>query len=140
MADISIGGFDELIQKFDKLGDQSFDEEVGKHMVDAAVPLTVASMKSALAGSESGPQSSGSVAASIVPTVSKVNSYGAYSVARPTGYDSKGVRNGLKAAILEYGTKRGFAKRPWRDKAVNSVQGAAVKAMEEVLKSEMELD
>ena len=140
MADIAIGGFDELIKKFDKLGDQSFDEEVGKHMVEAATPMTVASMKSALAGAESGPQSTGSVAASITPTALKVNSYGAYSVARPTGRDSKGVSNGMKAAFLEYGTKRGFAKRPWRDKAVNFVQGAAVKVMEEVLKSEMELD
>lgn len=139
MADISIGGFDELIKKFDKLGDQSFDEEVGKHMVDAAAPMTADAMRSKISSREFGPYSTGSVAASVVTTASKVNSYGAYAVAMPTGRDSKGVRNAEKAAYLEYGTPN-MPARAWRAATVNSVQGAAIRAMEEVLKSEMELD
>lgn len=139
MADVEMVGMDDLIQKLEKLGDQGYVEDVGKKMVDAAYPMTEAAVKSALASVETGPYATGSVSASITGTGTKVNAYGVYAVARPTGRDSKGVSNGAKAAFLQYGTPTLHA-RPWRQKAVNSVQDSAVKTMEEVLKSEMELD
>lgn len=139
MASINIEGMDELITRFEKLGNKSFCDEVGKHMVDAAAPMAEASMKGALSSVEHGPYATGSVSASVQTTPSKINSYGAYAVARPTGRDAKGTRNAEKAAYLQYGTNR-MAARPWRDKAVNAVKGPALKAMEEVLKQEMELD
>lgn len=143
MADVEMVGMDDLIQKLEKLGDQGYVEDVGKKMVDAAYPMTEAAVKSALASVETGPYATGSVSASITGTGTKVNAYGVYAVARPTGRDSKGVSNGAKAAFLQYGSPKKNPKlhaRPWRQKAVNSVQDSAVKTMEEVLKSEMELD
>ena len=139
MASIELSGFDDLIRKLDKLGDQGHVEEIGKKAVTAAAPITEAAMKGALSASEHGPYSTGSVSSSVQTTTAKVNSYGAYAVARPTGRDAKGTRNAAKAGFLEYGTSR-LPARPWRGKAVGSSQGAAIQAMESVIKAEMELD
>lgn len=139
MASIEMEGFDELIHKLEKLGDQSYVEGIAKKAVDEAAPLTEAQMKSSLASSERGPYSTGSIAASVQTTKAKVNQYGVFAVSRPTGRDVKGVRNGEKAAYLQYGTKR-MAARPWRDKAVNASLGPAQVVMEQVIKQEMELD
>ena len=96
-------------------------------------------MRSAIASSEYGPRSTGSVAASVVATDAKVNSYGTYSVAKPTGRDEEGKRNGEKAAYLEYGSPK-MAARPWRARAVAGAEDAAIRIMEDVIASEMDLD
>lgn len=53
----------------------------------------------------------GEMVASIQATKPKKNKYGIYSFVRPTGTDSKGVRNMEKLAYLEYG-KEGQAATP----------------------------
>lgn len=139
MASISINGLDELVKKLDKLSDKSRVEEIAKKAVDAAAPLTESAMRSALAAVEVGPYATGSVSSSVEATQAKVNSYGVFAVARPTGRDAKGERNGAKAAYLQYGTSR-LRARPWREKATNTAKGPAIKTMEDVVKSEMEVD
>lgn len=139
MASISVEGFDDVIRKLEKLSKKDEVEGIAKKAIDAAKGVVVSSMKSAVASSEHGPYSTGSVSGSISPTDIKVNSYGVYSVARPTGRDRKATRNGAKAAFLEYGTPR-MAARPWRARAVASAEGKAIKIIEEVLQSEMELE
>ena len=139
MADMEIVGFNEFLAKMDKLGDQAYVEGIGKKMVEAAYPMSESAMKSALASVEHGPYATGSVSASVSGTGTKVNAYGVYAVARPTGRDAKGVRNGAKAAFLQYGTKH-MAARPWREKAVNTAKGPAIKTMEQVMRSEMGLE
>jgi HK97 gp10 family phage protein len=136
---ITVNGMDEVLRKLEKLSNQSHVEGIAKKAVNAAKSQVVSSMKSALSASETGPHATGSVAASVSPTEAKVNSYGVYSVARPTGRDSKGERNGAKAAYLEYGTQR-MAARPWRSQAVASAESACIKTMENIVKSEMQLD
>ena len=96
-------------------------------------------MRSALAGVEHGPYATGSVSGSVSSTPAKVNIYGVFALARPTGHDQKGVRNGAKAAYLQYGTHH-MAARPWRQSAVAGAQDACIAAMENVLRSEMELE
>lgn len=139
MATIELNGFDELIKKLDKLGNQSYVEEIGKKAVSEAAPIAEAAMRGSISSVEYGPYSTKSISGSIQTTEARINTYGAYAVARPTGRDAKGVRNAEKAAYLQYGTSR-MPARPWRERAVASSQGAAVKAMEEVIKTEMELD
>lgn len=139
MASITVNGFDEIIEKLDKLSQKAKVDEIAMKAVNEAKGIVANSMSNAISGSEYGPRSTGSVAASIEPTEAKVNSYGVYSVARPTGRDSKGMRNGEKAAYLEYGTHRMVA-RPWRSRAVSGVEGQAQKIMEEIVKAEMELE
>ena len=103
---IQINGFDNLIKELDKLSKKAYVDEVTKKAVNAAKDVVASSMRSAIASSEYGPRSTGSVAASVVATDAKVNSYGTYSVAKPTGRDEEGKRNGEKAAYLEYGSPK----------------------------------
>jgi HK97 gp10 family phage protein len=138
MASMNVSGLDELMRKMEKLSNRRNVEEIAKKAVEAAQPLNEASMRSALASVEHGPYATGSVSGSISSTPAKINAYGAYAVARPTGHDAKGVRNGAKAAFLQYGTSK-LPARPWRERAVSGAEAACVKTMEEVIKSEMEL-
>lgn len=135
---ITVTGLDAVLRKLEKLSNQSHVEGIAKKAINAAKGNVVSSMKSALSASEAGPRFTGSVAASVSPTEAKVNSYGVYSVARPTGRDAKGERNGAKAAYLEYGTRR-MAARPWRSQAVASAESACVSIMENVVNGEMQL-
>ena len=139
MAHLEVNGLDELLRKMEKLSDQSQVEEIAKKAVNAAQPISEAAMKSALAGVEHGPYATGSVSGSVSSTPAKVNSYGVFAVARPTGRDSKGERNGAKAAYLQYGTPH-MAARPWRQAAVSQAEAPAIKVMEDVLRAEMELE
>lgn len=136
---VKVTGFDDLLKKLDKLSDKAKVDAIAKKAVDAAKDTVASSMRSAISASEYGARSTGSVAASVVPTVAKVNSYGAYSVAKPNGMHPSGKRNGEVAAYLNYGS-RTMSARPWRAKACSSAEAPATKIMEEVLKSEMDLD
>lgn len=139
MASFRVEGFDDLIKKLNKLSDKAKIDEAAKKAVNEAKGVVADSMKAAIRASEYGPRSIGSVAKSIQPTEGKVNSYGVYSVARPTGRDDKGVRNGEKAAYLEYGTSN-MSARPWRSKAVSDAEPKAQKIVENVIRKEMELE
>lgn len=136
---ITITGLDEVLKKMEKLSNKSKVDDIAKKAVSQAKDKVVSSMKSALSSSEYGQYSTGSIAASVQPTEAKINSYGAYSVARPTGRDMKGVRNGAKAAYLEYGTAR-MPARPWRSRAVSGCEAECVRIMEDVVKQEMGAD
>ena len=139
MATLNINGMDELLRKLEKLSNQGEVERIAMKAVDAAQPISESAMRSAIAGSEHGPYATGSVSGSIESTEAKVNGYGVFAVARPTGRDAKGVRNGAKAADLEYGTSR-MAARPWASRAVRAAEGPCIQAMENVLAAEMELE
>lgn len=139
MAHIEYDGFDEVLKKLEKLSKKAEVDEMARKAVDQAKDIVANSTKSALSASEYGRRSTGSIAASVQPTEGKVNSYGAYSVSRPTGRDAKGERNGAKAAYLEYGTPH-MAARPWRSRAVSAAEEPAKAAMERVLQEEMELE
>lgn len=136
---IEVTGLDELLEKIEKLSDPGKVNEIAKKAVEAAQPISEASMRSALASVEHGPYATGSVSGSVSSTPAKINSYGAYAVARPTGHDAKGERNGAKAAYLQYGTPH-MAARPWRQSAVSGAEGACLQVIEETIRSEMELD
>lgn len=133
-------GFDDMLRKLERLSDRGKVEEIAKKAVSAAEPKLLESTKSAVAAAEQGPYSTGSVSASVSATGAKVNEYGVYTVARPTGRDNKGVRNAQKAAMLEYGVPGHLNPRPWRAKAAGTVEDACVKTMEDVLKAEMGAD
>ena len=149
MATVTVNGFDEVLKKLEKLSKKAEVDEIAKKAVKAATGIVVNSTKAAVASSEGHQggigkrnrkdRSTHSVARSISPTEAKINSYGAYSVARPTGRDKYATSNGTKAALLEYGTKT-MSARPWRNRAAESALEPAKSAMEKVLESEMELE
>lgn len=136
---IQVEGLDEVIKKLEKLSDRAKVEEIGKKAVEAAKGTALNAAKSAVAASEYGRRSTGSIAASMEVTEAKVNQYGAYAVVRPTGRDAKGERNGAKAAYLEYGTPT-LGARPWRSQAASAPEEAVKSLMEEVIRAEMELE
>jgi len=136
---MELSGWDDLVKYLDKLSRKPYLDGVTKKAVDAAKETVADSMRSAIGASEYGPRSTGSVASSVVATYAKVNSYGTYSVAMPTGHDSQGKRNGEKAAYLEYGSPT-MAARPWRKRAVAGAEKKCIEIMKQVLDSEMQLD
>lgn len=139
MASLDVTGMEEVLKQLEKLSRKSDVDEIAKKAVNEAREVLLNSTKSAVASSEYGPRSSGSVSSSVQATPTKVNSFGAYSVARPTGRDASGKRNGAKAAFLEYGTPT-LPARPWRARATSSAEGKCVQIMEEVVKAEMKAE
>lgn len=135
MAHLDVSGMDDVLNMLDKLSKKQNVDNAAKKAVEAAKGKLTSATKASLSASETGPHATGSVSASIQATSAKINAYGAYSVARPTGRDAKGVRNGEKAAYLEYGTPK-MAARPWRARAIASAEGPCTKIMEEVIAKE----
>ena len=145
MASMTINGFDDVIRELERLSKKSNLDEIGKKAVDAAKDIVASAMKSSIAASErhdpasSNKRVTGSLAGSVQPTKAKVNTYGVYSVARPTGRNKYGTRHGELAAYLEYGTKK-MTARPWRASAVAKAEGPAKKIIEETIAREMKAD
>lgn len=139
MAQFRVEGIDDVLKRLEKLSDRSKIEAIAKRAVNEAKSVVSESTKSAVRASEKGPYSTGSIAASIDVTDAKINSYGVFAVARPTGRDDRGVRNGEKAAYLEYGTPN-MAARPWRSKAVSNSEAKAKEIIENVVTKELQLE
>ena len=139
MASLTVNGFDDVLKLLDKLSNKSKVDAIAKKAVDAAKGKVVATTKAAIGHSEYGPKSTGSVAGSVTATETKVNSYGAYSVAKPTGRHPSGKRNAELAAYLEYGTAT-LGARPWRASAAHLAEQPCIKIIEEIVKAEMECD
>ena len=139
MANITIEGFDELIEKLDNWSREETIDDIAKKAVDSASDIVVDAVKSAIPSS--------SVAVSIQATDAKKNDRGIFAVARPTGRRKSGrktITNATLAALIEYGTYKAegyrVAPRPWRAKATKAAEEPARKAMEETIKNEMELE
>lgn len=134
MARCSITGFNELEKMLKKLQEP---EKMAIKAVDAASPVLVRAMKSAITSAVSD-GSTGSLAASIESTNARQNEYGVFSAVRPTGTDSKGVRNGAKLAYLEYGVKsHNQPPRPVRESAVAAAEGECIKIVQQMIESEV---
>lgn len=134
MARCTITGFDELEKVLKKLEQP---EKIAIKAVDAASPVLVRAMKGAIESATSD-SSSGSLAASIEATSARQNELGVFSAVRPTGTDSKGVRNGAKLAYLEYGVKsHNQPPRPVREAAVAAAEGECLRIIQNVVEEEV---
>lgn len=134
MARCSITGFNELEKLMNKL---TQPEKIAIKAVDAASPVLVNAMKSSISGATSG-KATGSLAGSIQATSARQNEMGVFSAVRPTGTDSKGVRNGAKLAYLEYGVKsNNQPPRPVRSAAVAMAEGQCLSIIQNVIEQEV---
>lgn len=136
MPKMSITGIDELQSKLSKIsGPQSrrILEAAVKDGADIVADKVRANLNSVLSGTSSGALA-GSLGISPVDTDSKgmVNAKVGFD-----GYDSSGTPNPLKAAVLEYGSRRQQA-RPFMTPAKNATQGAVKKKMAETIEREIE--
>ena len=106
MARATLTGFEELDSMLRKLAKP---EIMAIKAVDAAAPVLEEALRNEIKkaadrkDSNGKPYSTGELAASIGRTKAQENKYGVYSVVKPGGTDSKGVRNVEKMAYLEYG-------------------------------------
>lgn len=134
MARCSITGFDELEKMLKRLGEP---EKMAVKAVDAASPVLVRALKGAIESATSS-KSTGSLAASIEATSARQNELGVFSAVRPTGTDSKGVRNGAKLAYLEYGVRsHGQPPRPVRAAAVAAAESECLRIAQETIEAEV---
>ena len=147
MANIDLSGFDVLDEILYKMEDP---EKMAKGFISDAEETLLKSTKNAVKSALK--DKSSTLPDSFVPTGTKTNQWGVYSVIRPVGYDEKGVSLADKALWLEYGRyRKGNAGRqgslvenqiqaaaPWRQKAINDayteIERKLEKAIDEWLK------
>lgn len=103
-------------------------EEIARGILQAGVPI----LKRAVIKRASFHRNTGEMVRSIKETEPKKNRYGWYTSVRPTGKDSKGVRNMEKLAYLEYGAvHHGQPATPVLAPAVNECEREVIEAMQE---------
>lgn len=99
MAILDIKMPQEFIDKLEKM--ENYEELATKILTSSQVILA-RNLKERLKKNKN----TGTLQTSIKPTKVLKNKYGFYVTIRPTGSDSKGVRNMDKLAYLEFGTKK----------------------------------
>lgn len=122
---------DELMDELKKLGDAA--EQIASRMINGATPILEKQVKlesekhrvskdmyNSIKSTKAGPHKSG----------------GYYAIVRPTGSDSKGVRNMEKMAYLEYGTSR-QAATPVLTKAINDSEKEVLGTMQAIFDREV---
>lgn len=119
-----------FIKQLGKLRDV---EKVAPQMIDEAIPILERNVKSEVAKHKR----TGDMLNSIKRTKAKqTKSGGFFASVRPTGTDSKGVRNMEKMVYAEYGTSK-QSPTPMLTKAVNDSEDAVQNKMQEVFEREM---
>jgi len=124
------GGLEEMLKNLS-------DNNLGIKAVSSASPIVEKAMKGELSNhhrAERDP-TRGEMVESIKATKPKENRYGTYAFVRPTGTDSKGVRNMEKLAYLEYGTARQVGT-PVVGKIRDSVSKEVSETMQRVIMQE----
>lgn len=120
----------EFIKQLGKLADV---ERIAPKMIDEAIPILLDHVKAETAQHKR----TGDMYKSIKPTKAKKTKKGGfYACVRPTGKDSKGVRNMEKMVYLEYGTKKQSAT-PVLTKALKDSENAVKNKMQAVFEREV---
>ena len=106
----------------------ALSEEICSEILKAGVPI----LKREIIKRASFHRRTGEMVKSIKETEPKKNRYGWYTSVRPTGTDSKGVRNMEKMAYLEYGAvHHGQPATPVLSPAVNACEDEVLAAMQQ---------
>lgn len=119
----------DFIKQLGKLADI---DRIAPQMIDEAIPILEKNVKSEV----SKHKDTGALANSVKKTKANKNKYGYYASVRPTGKDSKGVRNMEKLVYLEYGTSK-QASKPTLTKAIKDSEKAVLDKMQEVFNREV---
>lgn len=129
MAKFDIHGMDDFMEELSALD----IDRIAPVMLEEAVPILEKEVKQA-AGRH---KDSGDMAESIKATKAGMNNYGHYISVRPTGVDSKGVRNMEKMAYLEHGTSKQKAT-PVLSPAVRRAEEPVINKLQEVFDREVD--
>ena len=119
-----------------ELGSMAEVDKYAPQMIEEALPILEQKVKQETAKHKK----TGDMYKSIKKTkVSKSKYDGYYATVRPTGTDSKGVRNMEKMVYLEYGTSDQPAT-PVLTKAVNDSEDEVLEKMQEVFNREVGME
>lgn len=128
----------EFIKQLGKLADV---DRIALKMIDAAIPILEKNVKSEVASKpikSEKDRTKGEMLASIKKTKAKQTKNGGfYASVRPTGTDSKGVRNMEKMVYAEYGTSK-QDPTPMLTKAIKDSESPVLNKMQEVFNREVE--
>jgi len=120
----------DFIKQLGKLEDV---ERVAPMMINEAIPFLEQNVKSEVEKHKH----TGDMYKSIKATKAKMTKKGGfYAAVRPTGSDSKGVRNMEKLAYLEFGTSK-QSPTPVLTKAIKDSQEPVMRKMQEVFEREV---
>lgn len=119
----------DFIKQLGKLADV---DRIAPQMIDEAMPILEGNLKKEL----SKHRRTGDMINSVKKTKAGKNKYGYFAVVRPTGKDSKGVRNMEKLAHAEYGTSKQSAT-PILTKAIKDSEPSVLAKMKEVFEREV---
>lgn len=120
----------DFIKQLGRLADV---DRIAPQMIDEAMPILERNLKSELAKHKR----TGDMLKSVKKTkAGKTKNGGYYAVVRPTGKDSKGVRNMEKLAHAEYGTKK-QPPTPILTKAIKDSEKDVLDKMTEVFNREV---
>ena len=130
MAKFNVQGFDKLMTELDRLG--RF-EEIAPKMLEESIPI----LEQEVRERASAHWVSGDMVNSIKkPKKASRRGGGYYICVRPTGTDSKGVRNMEKLVYLEFGVK-GRPAVPILTTAVLNAEPKVIAKMQEVFNREV---
>ena len=107
-------------------------DRIAPQMIDEAIPILEKNVKSKCRNIKT----QGHWLIQSKKTKANKNKYGYYASVRPTGKDSKGVRNMEKLVYLEYGTSKQSPK-PTLTKAINDSESSVLNKMQEVFSREV---
>ncbi|MDO4648077.1 MAG: HK97 gp10 family phage protein [Eubacteriales bacterium] len=128
MARLDYEGVDDLFKGLDALE----VDEIAPKMLEAAAPI----LQDEIVAAATPHYRKGSMLGSIKKTKVGKNKDGHYVTVRPTGKDSKGVRNMEKMAYLEFGTSKQKAT-PVIAPGTRAAKTAVEKTMKEVFEKEI---
>lgn len=133
MAKCKVSGLDDLIADLGSMVDDL--DATMKDALNSASGTLVSNTKSKIRAAANRGYSTGTLAGSVSATKAAKNKYGYFVAVRPTGQDSKGVRNGEKWGYLEHGVAGAQDAHPFIDDAVAASEDACTATIEEIFES-----
>lgn len=129
MAVCTLSGFDEVMSKLEKL---SNTDAAVNDMLQAGGKIVNENLKQGIDEAANRGYATGALRESIVTDPIVVSASGSYVLIKPTGQDSKGVRNGEKYGYLEHGNGGNQKPHPFEDKVKAKSESECAQKMQEI--------
>lgn len=129
-------GFDKLLRKLE--GMENKLPKATKEILTEGGEILTTETRRAVRNAANRGYATGALERSIAPTDPKSNIYGSFVAVRPTGRDSKGMRNGEKWGYLLHGNGKGSEPRDFVSEAVGKAEGKIARSAENIIEKYLE--
>ena len=133
---IESSGFDKLLRKLE--GIENKVPKATKEILTEGGEILTTETRQAIRKAANRGYATGALERSVAPTNPKTNIYGSFVAVRPTGSDSKGMRNGEKWGYLLHGNGKGSEPRDFVSEAVGKAEGKIARTAEEIIEKYLE--